>query len=240
MTSPRRLTLALLACLVLLLGACGSDGDAASDVDTESDATADDSAPTDDSDSAGTEDVGDGAGADGDSGSDSAGAEEDEGKDAGAESSDDDDAAGDGGEGPCAAGAVLGEAFPGAEFGDPIQSTGERGVQEVEWTTVGCRWESPTHEVRAQTAGPDDFEGGFVCAEPLDGPSAGMTETVVVDDLGDQAWWTWDDFQSGIGELAVCAGELRIDITVKGPRDGDPIDEASTLEGSKTLAEALL
>src|SRR5690606_19611096 len=104
----------------------------------------------------------------------------------------DDIGGGGGGAGdhPCDAVAadLVAEAFPGEAFGPPDRRTGTRGVNDVEWETTACRWESDTLEVRAAVAGPDDFADGFVCAEPI---TITSDETLVeVEGLGDQAWWT--------------------------------------------------
>lgn len=204
---------ALFTCLALALAACGSDSDDTTNVESDPDTT---EAPTGSSTDEPEPDASTGD------------AEPDETTDEPAS-----------GEGPCAAGAVLGEALPGADFGEPTELTGDHGIQDVEWTSVGCSWESDTAQVRVHVAGPDDFADGFVCAEPLDGV-AGADEISPVADLGDQGWFEWDDFQGGKGSLSVCAGERRIDVDVIGPRDGDPIDQETALAAATTIAEALL
>ena len=236
MTTPRRRIPALLGCLALALatlGACGSDGDEA---DRPTETTAPDTEP---GGSAGS-----GPGGDEPADAASPAGAGDEAPDGEGEGEADDGAgdaappgtSGDGG--PCAAASALAEAFPGVAFGDPVPSTGEREVQDVAWSTVGCRWSSDSHEVRVQVAGPEGFADGFVCAEPLTG--VGTHDVTPVDGLGDRAWWSWDDFQSGTGDLAACAGERRVDVTVRGPRGGDPIEEAEARRGATVLARALL
>src|SRR5690606_20767525 len=109
--------------------------------------------------------------------------------------------------------AVLAEAFPGVEFGAPSVRQGTRKVQEVTWTTSACHWGSPTLEGRAAVAGPEGFEGGFQCVES----PTGLGEVTPVDEVGEQGWWSWDDFSDADGNLAVCAGEVRVDVDIDGP-----------------------
>lgn len=126
--------------------------------------------------------------------------------------------------------------FDGVDLGEGRPGTGEGGVQDVEWTSRNCNWESPTVELRVAIAGADDFAEGFVCAESIG--TWGEVETI--DDIGDQGWYEWDDFQGGTGRFGGCTGELRVDITVGGPRDGTPITEEAAREATLALARTLL
>lgn len=127
--------------------------------------------------------------------------------------------------------------FDVADMGPSHPGQGDHGVQDVKWTPRTCRWMPSEVEVRVAIAGPDDFPEGFVCAEPL---GVWDDEVEVIDDLGDQAWFEWDDFQGGTGRLSGCAGELRLDISVAGPRDGTPISEDSARTAAVGLARDLL
>lgn len=212
MTTYRRLTCSLLACLALTLGACSSGDDTSTD-DTSTEEPTGDATTT-------TETTDDTSGGETDAGDETDPGDETEEVDVD----------------PCTASAAFDEAFPGDEFDDPTELTGEQSVNDVKWTNAGCIWASPTQEVRVTAAGPDDFEDGFVCVEPLDG----IAEVEPVADLGDQAWWSWNDFQNGTGTLTVCSGESRVDITVAGPRDGEPIDADGARSGATVVADALL
>lgn len=132
---------------------------------------------------------------------------------------------------------LLAEAFPGVAFDAPQPTQGERRVNDVRWIAEACRWESATVTVRAAVAGPDGFTGGFVCAEPTGGVSE--EGPVEVTGLGEQAWWTWDDFNGANANLAVCSGELRVDVDVDAP-NGVEVDPDAALEGAKAIAGALL
>lgn len=132
---------------------------------------------------------------------------------------------------------LLGGAFPDVTFEAPETGQGQRGIGDTIWQTVTCRWESDVMRVRAAVAGPEGFEGGFVCAVPTRGVS--KDEPVEVEDLGDRAWWTWDDFNGFDANLAVCAGELRVDIDVDAP-DGVEIDPVATRDGATAIVRALI
>lgn len=124
----------------------------------------------------------------------------------------------------------------GGSFGAGTPRLGQASANEVEWTTTGCSWESDDREVAASVASGDDFPAGFECVEPssLDG------EVTPLDDLGDLAWWTWDDFQGGTGTVIVCLADTRVEVAMEGPRAGPVIDEAATREGASSLASRIL
>jgi hypothetical protein len=132
---------------------------------------------------------------------------------------------------------VVGDAFPGVAFGTPKPRQSSRGVNDTRWLGRSCAWASDTVTVKAAVAGPDGFAGGFVCVEPSGGVS--KDGPVVIEDLGDRAWWTWEDFNGPNGSLAVCAGELRVDIDVDAP-DGVEIDPDAALAGATSIARVLI
>jgi len=253
--SRTRYLAAAVAIAGLVLGGCGSDDpddDASSSTSAEDssaesgdggdeatdDAAVDDAADDQGADDASDADGDDAAGGD-DAGSDDAGSrDEDEGDDAGSGDGAGEGRASSAGIDPCVALDIdeVGEAF-GLDLTEAGQLTGERTVQGVSWTTVACTWSSEAGaDVTAAVAGPDEFADGFTCAEPV----GVLDDPTPIDGLGDQAWWTWDDFQGGKGDLAACAGELRVDVTVEGPREGPLLDEDQVREGSVAVAEALL
>lgn len=256
--SRTRYLAAAVAIAGLVLGGCGSDDP---DDDASSSTTAEDSAAEsgDGGDDAATDDAaddevddqaaddtsdadGDDAAGDDDAGSDDAGTDDgdegDEGDDAGSGDGAGEGRASSAGIDPCTALDIdeVGEAF-GLDLTEAGELTGERTVQGVSWTTIACTWSSEAgDDVTAAVAGPDEFAEGFTCAEPV----GVLDDPTPIDGLGDQAWWTWDDFQGGKGDLAACAGELRVDVTVEGPREGPLLDEDQVREGSVAIAEALL
>lgn len=200
-----RRTILALAACAALLAACGSDSDDGAEETGASDMTSTTVEAPDDEGSAEGEPAGDGAGADG---------------------------PGD----PCARSEqAVADAFPDLEFGAPRPSTGERSIQDLEWSTVGCHWDAEVREVRVQVAGPEGFDGAFECAEPL---SIGSLEVVPVSGVGEQAWWTWNDFRNR-GEVSACAGELRVDVEVIG-HEPDPITEDESRTAAEAIAAALL
>ena len=132
--------------------------------------------------------------------------------------------------------APLAAELDGVDLGEGSPVAGDSSVQDVEWTPSVCHWESSTVELRVALADAEDFAGGFVCAEAL----GVWGEVETIDEVGDQAWFEWNDFQGGAGRFSGCTGELRVDITVSGPRDGTPITEESARAGALALAHTLL
>lgn len=129
----------------------------------------------------------------------------------------------------------IGAAF-GGDFGDGTPRFGQASANEVEWTTTGCSWESADAEVAASIAHGDDFAAGFECVAP----SSLAGEVTPLSDLGDLAWWTWDDFQGGTGTVIICRDDTRIELAVEGPREGPAIEEATTRDGAVGLASRIL
>ena len=131
---------------------------------------------------------------------------------------------------------ALGTALPGIDFEAPLPTTGTAGWQDVEWTTTGCRWESPERVVDVDVADASDFPGGFQCVEPL----ARVAEVSEVDSLGDQAWWIWNDFQGGEGTIVACQAEQWVSVEIRGDRSGPLIDEEETRAAALVIARAVL
>ncbi|HEY8545323.1 MAG TPA: hypothetical protein VIL36_09760 [Acidimicrobiales bacterium] len=214
----RKTTLAGLVGLALLLAGCGGDDGDSSDEADAAETAAEDEVSGDTDEDAGSDDTDDDA--------------------AGGTSS----ATGANVDVPCAdlvSEDLLAQAFPEVPFREPLDLTGTRGINDVEWTANGCVWESDIMDLRVVRAGPEGFSDGFVCAEPIqvgdpDGP-------VPVDGLGDQAWWKWGETLNGPkGELAVCQGELRVDADVKAVGDFVTMDPEATQAGLRQIAEAFL
>jgi hypothetical protein len=130
----------------------------------------------------------------------------------------------------------LGEALPGVEFEDPLPTSGTAARQGVEWTITGCRWESPERVVDVDVADASDFPGGFQCVEPLER----VAEVSELDDLGDRAWWIWNDFQGGEGTIEACQGEQWVSVEIRGDRSGPLIDEEETRAAALVIARAVL
>lgn len=130
---------------------------------------------------------------------------------------------------------LLAELFPGADF-ESRRLRGQHTVNEVEWRPDTCKWDSETFEVKVSTAGPDGFDGGFVCAETKGGMGY---ELEVVEGLGDEARWLYDDFNGPNGALEVCEGELRIDVDIDAP-NGTEADPAELRDAAVAIAETLL
>lgn len=130
----------------------------------------------------------------------------------------------------------LDEAFGGG-FEDGRQGTGNVLNQGVEWTTVTCSWESADEvDVRLAYADADAFPAGFECVPPSDflheyDPSA---------QLGESAWWVWDDFQGGTGTVIVCLDDSRIELEVRGPRSGPLLDEPQVREAAEAIVADLI
>lgn len=131
---------------------------------------------------------------------------------------------------------TMGAALPGFDFEAPLPKSGTVGWRDVEWTSTGCRWESPERVVDVDVADASDFPGGFQCVEPI----ARVAEVSEVDGLGDRAWWIWNDFQGGEGTIVACRAEQWVSVEIRGDRSGPLIDEEETRAAALVIARAVL
>lgn len=100
----------------------------------------------------------------------------------------------------------------GVELEGPEAETGSSTQNEASWTNVGCDWENDASELELDLdlAVPADFaDGSIVCVEP-----GGVGDVTPVDGIGNQAWWSFYDFDEVEGKLRVCTDDALVEFSV--------------------------
>ncbi|MDO9590553.1 MAG: hypothetical protein Q7J04_05365 [Microcella sp.] len=134
---------------------------------------------------------------------------------------------------PCgAADAAELEAIFGSGFGDGRAGSANVTENDVTWTPDSCTWQADGIEMQLRVAEAADFEGGFVCLEPI----AVGRDLEPVSGVGDQAWWEFTDRSGAEGELRVCTGDTLVEVLV----DAESGESASLRDQAIEVGELVI